>query len=75
MARGFAEHEAQEREYALLELQLARDRARYPAWEFMLQGGVGKLGWWKHVGGGGGGGGGAQSGDGAQSGGGDGDGA
>ena len=29
VARGFAEHEAREREYALLELQRARD----PAWE------------------------------------------
>ena len=47
VARGFAEHEAREREYALLELQRARD----PAWELMPQGGVGNLGWWKYVGG------------------------
>ena len=40
VARGFAEHEAQEREYALLELQRARD----PVWEWM-PGGVGNLGW------------------------------
>ena len=78
-ARALAEHEAQERKHALLELERARD----PAWERM-PGGVGNLGWWKHVGeafsgrrgdggggrGGVGGGGGVQSGGGAQSGGG-----
>jgi len=78
-AKALAEHEAQERKHALLELKHARD----PAWARM-PGGVGNLGWWKHVGeafsgsrgdGGGGGedGGGSgdvQSGGGAQSGGG-----
>ena len=79
-ARALAEHEAQERKHALLELERARD----PAWERM-PGGVGNLGWWKHVGeafsgrrgdGGGGrvgGGGDAQSDGGAQSSGGGGD--
>ena len=78
VARGFAVHEAQEREHALLKLKEATEHASDPAWEWMPTGGVGNLGWWKHVGrgdggeGGGprrrgdgdGGGGGAQSGGG-----------
>ena len=45
-ARGFAEHCAQEQEYALLELQRQWD----PDWEWIPRGGVGNVGWWKHVG-------------------------
>ena len=44
-AKALAEHEAQERKHAMLELKHARD----PAWARM-PGGVGNLGWWKHVG-------------------------
>jgi hypothetical protein len=66
VARGFAVHEAQEREYALLELQQATEHALDPAWEWMPTGGVGNLGWWKHVGGGNGRTGGGGDGDGAQ---------
>ena len=57
VARGFAVHEAQEREHALLELKEATEHALDPAWEWMPTGGVGDLGWWKHVGRGDGGGG------------------
>ena len=57
VARGFAVHEAQEREHALLELKEATEHALDPAWEWMPTGGVGNLGWWKHVGRGDGGGG------------------
>jgi hypothetical protein len=50
VARGFAVHEAQERKHALLELKEATEHANDPAWEWMPTGGVGNLGWWKHVG-------------------------
>ena len=45
VARGFAVHEAQEREHALLELQEATEHASDPAWEWMPTCGVGNLGW------------------------------
>ena len=44
VARGFAVHEAQEREHALLELKEATEHALDPAWEWMPTGGVGNLG-------------------------------
>ena len=56
-AEGFAEHEVQQYEYVLLELQHARDLA----WEWIAHGGVGDRGWRKHLGGGGGGSGGGSS--------------
>jgi hypothetical protein len=45
LATCFAEHDAQHKEYTLLELQCARG----PAWEWAPQGGVGDRGRWKHL--------------------------